>query len=249
MGLLWWRNKKVNDESSTDTELPDDLDNFLNKKESQLSDREFKALLKRQSKNVEEAKKAEESLQDSNNTDDGNFVNLLTGKNNNNSEENIQKKIEIENDFKMPVALSTANSMKAPKGYTNLELETYRREYDDKEVVLINCSEIQNSFYKCLANQSIWDRLSAVSKLESDDCTKLADFFVSCRDIQKKAFLTFDYTSLETIDEMKSAAKMIDEAFTKNFKDIDDVADKEKYINYTKDLRHSRENFYAKYNK
>ncbi|KAG0681353.1 hypothetical protein C6P40_000846 [Pichia californica] len=247
MGLFWGstkKNEKDDDEIkyNEETTIPIDLQDYLNTKESQLSNREFKSLLRRQSENVKTAKEAELELGSSSNVDNvdnvDNSMNIINDKDGN--------KIEIP---KLPSSISTTNSMKMPKNYKSFEFEKFRREHNEKESILINCSEIQNSFYQCLGRQKLWDRISAISKLDSDECTKLADFFIACTDIQKKAFLTFDYSTLESIDEMKSASNKIDKIFNKNFKNIDDVREKENFLNYTKDLRKEREDFFAKYNK
>lgn len=268
MGIFWGsssnnsvdksgNNNFTNESNKEDVDnIPDDLKDFLNKKESQLSNREFKVLLQRQSANAEASKLAEK---ENNNEQGADFLTMLQAKNpqdkeiTNKEDNNVNvisdkdgNKIEIP---KLPTSVSMANSMKKPKDYQNFELEKYRRENDEKEVVLTNCSEIQYAFYECLGRQSIWDRVSAISKLDSDECTKLADFFMACTEIQKKAFLMFDYSTLETIDEMKTASNKIDKVFNKSFKNIDDIREKEKFLGYTKELRKERENFFNTFNK
>ena len=238
---LFWNKKSSNDERKLESQveeqtLPDDLQDYLTTKESQLSNREFKELLRRQSANAEASKEAEKASTE----DHGqNYLDLVQGTN----------KEGEENEIKLPNAISTIKEMKRPKEYKNFEFDKYRRENDEKESVLINCSEIQNAFYKCLNKQTIWDRISAVTSLNSDDCTKLADFFMACTDIQKKAFLMFDYSTLQSIDEVKSASKQIDYSFSKSFQSIEDVQNKEKFMDYTKELRRQRELFFEKYGK
>lgn len=245
--VLFWGKKndpKEEDTSKTneDGQIPDDLANYLETKESQLSNREFKALLRRQSANVEEAKKTETEDVEQNGTD---FLNMLTHKGTN---QDNNKTVE-ENIPKLPMPISTSSSMRRPKEYEDYQLDKYRRENDEKESVLTNCAEIQGAFYKCLGEQKIWDRVASVARLESDECTKLAEFFMACTDIQKKAFLMFDYASLESISEMQGASKRIDKTFNDSFKNVDDVTDKEKFLNYTKELRNQREDFFMKFNK
>lgn len=247
MGLLWWRNKSKTDESSgpidTGSSMPDDLADYLETKESQLSNREFKALLRRQSANATAVKEQQEGE----GVDTGaNFLSMIQAKQPDEVNKEENGKIEVP---KLPTPVSTASAMKRPREYLNYELEKYRRENDEKESVLTNCSEIQYAFYQCLGKQKIWDRVSAVASLNTDECTKLADFFMACTEIQKKAFILFDYSSLDSIEEMKDASKSIDVVFSNTFKNIEDVQDKEKFLSYTKELRNKREDFYVKYNK
>lgn len=241
---MWWGSKKDTEKSSVEENvLPDDLSKYLENKESQLSDREFKSLLKRQSQNAELARKAEEDLQNV----EGKFVDLIAGNQQNGTKNDQQK--GPEESIVIPVGLTTINEMKKPREYTNVEFEKYKREHDEKEIILTNCSEIQNAFFNCLGKQTIWDRLGSIGRLENDDCTKLADFFVACRDIQKKAFLMFEYSSLENVEEMKTAQLMVDQVFNSNFGNIDDVGDKEKFLKYSRDLRNVREDFYSTFGK
>lgn len=251
MGLFWKSSDATaNGESNghaTDETMPDDLDSYLKSKESQLSTREFKALLKRQSDNVVASRTAEREQDENGSNPEGDFLSMVQARPADNPQEGGDgEKAKLP---KLPSGISTANSMKKPKEYLNYETEKYRREHDERESVLINCSEIQNAFYQCLNGQKVWDRISAVTKLESDDCTRLADFFMACTDIQKKAFLLFDYPVLDSVDEMKGASRRIDKTFTNNFKSIEDVQDKEKFLNYTKELRAQREDFFTEFNK
>lgn len=255
MGLLWWRNKdsesmsgsgspQTNEPSST---MSEDLTNFLESKESQLSNREFKSLLRRQSENSNAVKKEQES----GGVDTGaNFLSMIQGKPAENGDQENQKVgEEAVESLKLPSSISTTKSMAIPKKYVNYELEKYQRENNEKESILTNCSEIQHKFYNCLGKQKIWDRLNAVATLKNDECTNLSEFFIACTEIQKKAFLLYDYSSLNDIEEMKSASRDIDFIFTRNFSNIDDVQDKEKFLNYTKELRVKREEFFNKFNK
>lgn len=236
---------------NSDNIISEDLAQYLETRESQLSNREFKALLRRQSANAEASKQAVES---SNGVtgEENDFLSMIQAKGPqagtelSAGETAAQAQVEIP---KLPTAISTANSMKKPKEYQNFEFDKYRRENDEKEVVLTNCSEIQHAFYDCLGRQKIWERVTAVARLDSDECTKLADFFMACTEIQKKAFLTFDYATLETVDEMKVASRKVDKVFSNAFHSVDEIRDKEKYMNYTKELRREREDFYAKFNK
>lgn len=246
MGVFWWRNKSVDDKENSKgiiDELPDDLSQFLEKKESQLSNREFKELIRRQSDNLESKK------EDSSATAPD-FLQMLQAKaperNDSLDKEDDEK---TNNTILPPTPISTAANMKKPKEYLSYELEQYRRNNDEKESILTNCSEIQNAFYDCLGTQSIWDRLTAVSHLESDKCTKLADFFMACTEVQKKAFLMFDYSSLDTIEEMQEASRKIDAAFNTSFKNVDDVQDKDKFLAYTREIRKEREDFFTKFGK
>ncbi|GAV27647.1 hypothetical protein PMKS-001115 [Pichia membranifaciens] len=268
MGLFWGSSKGGSnaDQSRTaaveaagggsggdnnDGMISEDLAQYLETRESQLSNREFKALLRRQSANAEASKQAAESS-NGGTGEGGDFLSMIQAKGPqagtevSAGETGAHSQVEIP---KLPTAISTANSMKKPKEYQNFEFEKYRRENDEKEVVLTNCSEIQHAFYDCLGRQKIWDRVTAVARLDSDECTKLADFFMACTEIQKKALLTFDYASLETVDEMKAASRKVDKVFTNAFHGVDEIRDKEKYMNYTKELRREREDFYAKFNK
>lgn len=262
MGLFWGPSKSgkassgvesgptVVEDGSNDNgngTISPDLAAYLETRESQLSNREFKALLRRQSANAEASKQATSEVNGP--SGEGNdFLSMIQTTSNDNSAPAPKEGGEAEIP-KLPTAISTANSMKKLKEYQNFELEKYRRENDEKEVVLTNCSEIQHAFYECLGKQKIWDRVTAVARLDSDECTRLADFFMACTEIQKKAFLTFDYASLESVDEMKSASKMVDKVFSEAFQNVDDIRDKEKYLNYTKELRKQREEFFAKFNK
>lgn len=263
MGLFWNRRSDGNGDGTGDSgsagrehtnTLPDDLNEYLQSKESQLSNREFKALLRRQSDNTNAAKEAERDsgLEFLNKVQGKSTTETLSESNQQSLAETEKKNSDAELDVgipKMLTGISTVQDMKKPKDYLNYELEKYRRENDEKESVLVNCSEIQNAFYSCLGTQSTWDRITAVARLDSDECTKLADFFMACTDIQKKAFLTFDYSTLESVEEMKTASRQVDYTFNKSFKSIDDVNDKEKFLQYSKELRKQRELFFEKFNK
>lgn len=262
LNMAWWwpgkgGNKKPEDGESNSAnnnnneEIHDDLANYLDTRESQLSNREFKALLRRQSANAEESKKAEKEANGGMNVETqqgGDFLSMIQAKNANADSSNDQEKKELDLP-KLPSGLTTTNSMKKPHEYQDFEIEKYRRENDEKEIVLTNCSEIQHAFYDCLGKQTIWDRVTAVAKLDSDECTKLADFFIACTEIQKKAFLMFDYATLDSIDEMRTCANKIDGVFNQSFKNVDDVREKQKFLEYTKQLRTAREDFFTKYGK
>lgn len=241
MGFLWWGRKSSDEKvisENEDTLVNVELDEFLNAKESQLSNREFKELIRRQSKNDENTKADEENNKNATAPD---FLQMLQAK--------APDVVADGTGVLPPTPISTTTNMRKPKSYVNFEFESYRRDNDEKECVLTNCSEIQSAFYECLGTQGIWDRLGAVSRLDSDRCTKLADFFMACTEVQKKAFLMFDYSALESIEEMKEASRKIDVVFTGNFKNVDDVQDKEKFLKYTRDLRKERELFFEKFGK
>lgn len=243
MGLFWTSKSEktasttppvLGKDDGSNGEIPEDLAAFLDKKQSQLSDREFKDLLRRQSEkhalpSVDEEirRKQEERL---------NEMAKPRG---------IEEKDQIPPQFiELP---HQPNSQ--PNNYISLDVETYRRQNDTRESVLINCSEIQSKFYNCLARQTSWDRLQSVGRLQSDECTSLADFFVACSEVQKKAFNVFDYETLTTIDEMKTARKTIDKLFVESFSNVEDVRDRSKFNEYTKKLRIERESFHDKFQK
>lgn len=246
MGILWWSSsakpKTGNSDSlNQDSEpLPSDLANYLESKDSELSNREFKSLLRRQSDNA----KISEELEKEDESQSQDFLSMVSAPAQ--SEKEAEKKIE---EIRLPTPISTSLNMKTPMDYTNYELEKYKRENDEKECVLINCSEIQHAFFECLGTQSVWDKIGAATSVDGDQCNKLADFFMACTKIQKNAFIMFDYSTLSTIEEMKNASKGIDEVFTRNFQSLDDVQDKEKFLRYTKELRDKREEFYQRFGK
>ncbi|TID30615.1 hypothetical protein CANINC_000770 [Pichia inconspicua] len=243
MGILWRKSNSEKEVSVDDETVPlsEDLSRFLEGKESQLSNREFKELIRRQSENAASAKEDKSGTAPD-------FLQLLQAKKPEEAGSSIGE-VGVDKSELPPTPLSTAIGMRTPHEYVNYELESYRRNNDEKESVLTNCSEIQNAFYECLGKQSIWDRVRSVSQLESDDCTKLADFFMACTEVQKKAFLMFDYSTLNNIEEMKYASKTIDSVFSNSFKSVDDVQDRDKFLQYTKELRRQREEFYNKFGK
>lgn len=224
----WWSKKKDANDKLESPEIPDDLAQYLETKESQMSDREFKDLLRRQSD-----KHSLPSIDEE-----------ITNRQKQQQQQSQEQQISHEG-FEMP----TKNINNQPKQYLTYEVDKYRRENDLNESVLVNCSEIQSKFFKCLSKQTTWDRLQAVGKLENDACTALANFYVACNDLQKKAFGVFDYETLETVEEMKTARKVIDETFTSSFDNVDDVSDKKKFNDYSKKLRLQREEFYQKFGK
>lgn len=239
---FFWKGKSEKDASNTtlssrevqdpSESIPEDLARYLDTKQSQLSDREFKELLRRQSE--------QHSLP--------------------NADEEIQRKHRER--MERQEAQKNANQQEVPQfmelphqpntqptNYVSQDVETYRRQNDARESALVNCSEIQSKFYKCLAKQTTWDRLQSVGRLQSDECTALADFFVACSEVQKKAFNTFDYDTLTTIEEMQTARKTIDNLFVESFNSVDDVRDRAKFNLYTKRLRQRREEFHARFGK
>lgn len=231
-------NEKASDSSQPQIFNRKELNNYLSEKESQLSNREFKELLRRQS----------EQANVKVDTNQPGFLERLQQKQDD-SLSPEEKKAELDKIISQSPLNPPSAENQQPKPYSNYQLDKYRRENDSRESILINCSEIQNSFYKCLAKQSSWDRIASIGRLQTDDCTALADFFVACTDIQKKAFSLFDYEVLETINEMQAARKSIDRVWTTSFENIDQVRDKRIFSEYTKTLRKEREIFHEKYGK
>lgn len=243
MGLFWTSKSEKNQsttppvsnkDSASNESIPEDLVAFLDKKQSQLSDREFKDLLRRQSE-----KHALPSIEEEINKKQQERMNEFG------NPRGVEGKDQIPPQFiELP---HQPNSQ--PNNYISMDVDTYRRQNDVRESVLINCSEIQSKFYACLAKQTTWDRLQSVGRLQNDDCTALADFFVACSDVQKKAFNVFDYETLTTIQEMETARKTIDKIFYNSFKNVEEVRDRTKFNEYTKKLRMEREGFHNKFNK
>lgn len=243
MGILWsGKKKKEEEEERDDVYLPDDLTRYLADKESQLSNREFKELIRRQSDNAASAEEDKSATSPD-------FLQMLQGKASGEATGEAIGGDAAVDGVLPPTPISTAVGMRAPRDYVDYEFDKFKRNNDEKESVLTNCSEIQNAFYECLGKQGVWDRLRAVSHLESDECTKLADFFMACTEVQKKAFLMFDYSTLDSIEEMKYASRRIDYVFNRFFQNIDDVQDRELFLKYTKEIRKEREEFFSKFGK
>ncbi|GME70679.1 unnamed protein product [[Candida] boidinii] len=250
------------------TSLPDDLDQYLKNKESKLSDREFKKALKDmgdmsnyqkaptaddltnpesdyQKNNELKKQKIEQKAQQIQQEQQQQQQQQITGIPGNEDESkkhSVSEMFDVSKNFKPKILQSTERLTQdeMAEGHT---VETYKRNYPLKESVLINCSEIQMDFMKCLSNRSFTD------KFVNGECSIKAEFFHSCLNLQKSAFLLFDYPSMSKIEEFESIRGSVDEVFNKNFKCLDDVQNDEKYMNYTKDLRLSREEFFKKYNK
>lgn len=219
-------NHTANDKGN-DTEIPKDLSEYLDSTQTSVSDREFKNFLQRNHQN----EKSEEPEKDD--------IEKVQGS----EKDEVRQQPRFESQPKVNPNISPFKSK-----YDSTETEIYKRENPMKEAVLTNCSEIQYKFMECLRKKSTVQKLIGMAK-GGDECSMLADFLSSCLKVQKMALVMFDYASLDNIEEMESAKARVDRCFTGNFKDLNDVQDDAKYLKYTQQLKHEREEFYNKFGK
>ncbi|VEU22742.1 DEKNAAC103805 [Brettanomyces naardenensis] len=233
MGFFGWgsssgKDNTTNKNTSDNTlEVPKDLSDYLEGRESNVDDREFKDFLKRSQSSG-------------------------TGKNVIEEEEEIrfpqgqkERDMELRNELE-DIHIDPASKPTFKSRYSDTESEIYKRENSMKEAVLTNCSEIQYAFMECLRKKSTIERLTSMAK-GNDECSMLADFLNSCMKMQKMALVMFDYASLDKVEEFEAAKADVDKCFNGHFKNIEDIEDDKKYMDYTKQLKREREEFYSKF--
>lgn len=104
-------------------------------------------------------------------------------------------------------------------------IEEYKRKNSLKSAVATNCSELQNSLFKCLKNGPFTDRIAG--------CPDLAKFCDACLRIQGSAFRTLQYDSINSIRRLEDIKRVSDQLFSNHFHNYLDCADDEKQHNFT----------------
>ncbi|GME97145.1 unnamed protein product [[Candida] boidinii] len=155
------------------TLLPDDLDQYLKNKESKLSDREFKKALKdmgdmsnyQKAPTVDDLTKPESDYQKNNELKKQKIeqkaqqqiqqeqqiqITGIPANEDDSKKHSVSEMFDVSKNFKPKILQSTERLTQdeMAEGHT---VEIYKRNYPLKESVLINCSEIQMDFMKCLS--------------------------------------------------------------------------------------------------
>ncbi|ODV86298.1 hypothetical protein CANARDRAFT_22201 [[Candida] arabinofermentans NRRL YB-2248] len=245
-GQQGWQ-KASRDEINLDRnnlDLPSDLNNYLESQTSKLSDREFKGLINKQlngpqqDQDADTYTKARELL----------ILSEMKHRSETQTDTEAEEQSEAKNAKQkaIPKKFDRLNSGQKTSTLSQDQInemerfKTYIRNNDLQEAVLTNCTELQIKYFECIREKG---------RFLMHECTPLSDFHATCKNLQKMAFITFDYNSMQTIDQCEVAKFKIDKVFNRHFKTLDDTLDDRKYLEYSKDLKWEREVFYKQFNR
>lgn len=233
MGFFWWDNKSSNDSSDSKNgkiDVPKELEEYISgKNDTTVDTKNFKQFLEtNQTSNFYKGDSSGKTLQRSTSLSDYPSADI--------------RRDVIKDDPQLPMISNFKTT------YSKTQSDIYKRENGLKESVLTNCSEIQFQLLECLKKRSTLQKITGYIKGD-DDCSMLADFLSSCTKLQKMALVMFDYGSLEKVEEMEVAKASVDKVFNNSFKNIKDVEDNKKYMNYTKSLKKERDKFHDMFGK